>query len=99
MNRFLKALMLTLAPAIAAAQGSFQFDIPAGGLKESVEKFAGTVGGDVVFDAFAARDVHTQPVRGQMSPEAALNQMFSGTGLYYNYNAATRRVIVSSRKN
>jgi hypothetical protein len=64
-----------------------------------MDRFAATVGADVVFDAFAARDVRTQPVRGQMSPESALDQMLSGTDLYYRYNAAARRVILSSRRN
>ncbi|HZP88831.1 MAG TPA: STN domain-containing protein [Burkholderiales bacterium] len=100
-HRLAAVVSFVLAGASFAASPSpgFQFDIPAGGLKESMEKFAATVGGDVVFDAFAARDVHTQPVRGQMSPESALNQMLSGTSLYYRYDAGSRRVVISSRKN
>ena len=102
-RRLAAALLLAVSGSSFAAgtppASGFQFDIPAGGLKDSMEKFAATVGGDVIFDAFAARDVHTQPVRGQMSPESALNQMLSGTSLYYRYDAGSRRVVVSSRKN
>jgi hypothetical protein len=93
------ALLAVASASFAAADTGFNFDIPAGGLKESADKFAATVGGEVVFDAFAARDVRTQPVHGRMSPESALNQMFSGTHLYYRYDAGSRRVIISSRKN
>ncbi len=100
--RRLAAATLLAASGASFAAGSspnFPFDIPAGNLNDSMQKFAATVGGDVIFDAFAARDVHTQPVRGQMSPESALNQMLSGTSLYYRYNAESRRVVISSRKN
>jgi hypothetical protein len=97
--RLTAAALLVLAGLSFAADAGFSFDIPAGGLNDSMQKFAATVGGDVIFDSFAARDVRTQPVRGQMSPESALNQMLSGTSLYYRYNAAARRVIISSRKN
>lgn len=93
------AALFAFAGAAFAQTAGFHFDIPAGGLKDSMDRFASTVGADVIFDSFAARDVHTQPVRGQMSPEAALNQMLTGTSLYYRYNAATKRVLISSRKN
>ena len=100
-RRLAAAGLLAVSGASFAAGPSpnFAFDIPAGNLGDSMQKFAATVGGDVIFDAFAARDVHTQPVRGQMSPESALDQMLSGTSLYYRYSAESRRVVISSRRN
>ncbi len=100
-RRLAAIALLAVSGAGLAADPSpgFQFDIPAGNLSDSVQRFAATVGGDAIFDSFAARDVHTQQVHGQMSPESALNQMLSGTGLYYRYDAASRRVVISSRKN
>jgi len=100
-RRLAAIVLLAVSGASFGADPSpgFQFDIPAGNLNDSMQRFAATVGGDVVFDSFAARDVHTQPVRGQMSPESALNQMLSGTNLYYRYDAGSRRLVISSRRN
>jgi len=102
MKRILQLILLWAAlfgatAALAQSSPLFQFDIPAADLSTAVQKFAATIGGDAVFDAYAARSVHTQPVRGQMTPESALNQMFAGTGLYYRYDAGKRRVVVGKR--
>jgi hypothetical protein len=92
-------LALALISGLGQAQTSvtFTFDIPAGSLQASIQRFAGTIGGDAVFD-HTATSAQTRPVRGQMSPESALNEMLSGTGLSYRYNAAARRVVVSRRR-
>jgi len=102
MKRILQLLLVWAAlfgasAALAQPPQAFQFDIPAADLSTAVQKFAATIGGDAVFDNYAARGVQTHPVHGSMTPESALNQMLAGTGLYYHYNAASRRVVVSKR--
>jgi hemoglobin/transferrin/lactoferrin receptor protein len=92
------AVAAAVSAAAATSPGNFQFDIPSGPLAPSIERFAATIGGDAIFDHTAPQGVQTQPVRGPMTPESALNQMLSGTGLYYRYNATSRRVVISRRR-
>ncbi len=100
-QRFALALILLCGSASFAAgpaSTGFQFDIPAASLGVAMEKWAATIGGDVVFDAYSARVAQTRQVRGQMSPESALNQMLAGTDLSYTYNAVARRAVITRRR-
>src|ERR1044071_10262149 len=99
MERILQLILLWAAlfgasAALAQSSPMFQFDIPPADLPTAVQKFAATIGGDAVFDNYAARNARTQAVRGTMTAESALNQMLAGTGLTYRYNAVARRVVV-----
>lgn len=71
-----------LAPALAQQGASAPaYDLPAQPLNATVARIAGESGARISVDAELARGVTAAPVRGSLTPEAALQQALAGTGL------------------
>ncbi|TPG42869.1 TonB-dependent receptor [Sphingomonas koreensis] len=65
--------------AAQAAQAKQQFDIPAGPLPSSLAAWSAITGGSIGTGS-ALPPVTTHPVRGWLTPAAALDRMLAGTG-------------------
>jgi len=57
------------------------FDVPADAAEKTIKLFSQQAGREVLFSTELVRDIRTQPVKGELSPRVALDQMLSGTGL------------------
>ncbi|MEM1412953.1 MAG: TonB-dependent receptor, partial [Pseudomonadota bacterium] len=79
------ALALSTGMMVSAfAQDSkqtFAFQIPAQTMAEALVAFSSTTQQQVAADADAIRQIDSNPVRGDMTAETALQRMVSGTGL------------------
>ena len=64
-----------------SAEATQSFDIPAGDAPDTLAAFARQSGEQLVYLVDNVRGHTTQPVRGQLTPAAALQQMLAGTPL------------------
>ena len=69
-----------------ATQQQFGFEIPAGTLESVLLAFQKTSGLQVVIPNDAMRTVASPGVKGSYSPEQALRQILSGTGISYRFS-------------
>ncbi|HTO39582.1 MAG TPA: TonB-dependent receptor, partial [Rhizomicrobium sp.] len=76
--RLMAGASLAALGASAAAAGSF--DIPGGELKAALDSYARQTGVSLVVSDAALKGVQTPGVRGQLSDDAALSRLLSGTG-------------------
>lgn len=67
-------------PGIALADNQ-QYNIPAGSLATTLNKLAETGGLQLVYDTAIAGDLQSKGLNGKYSPEAALQQLLSNSGL------------------
>lgn len=67
--------------AIAAEPAAMPFDIPADIAARSLKVFAQQSGSEVIVGSDKDGRVQTRPVKGEMTPPAALDAMLAGTGL------------------
>lgn len=67
--------------AVAAGPGTVPFDIPADMAARSLKIFAQQSGSEVIVGSDQDGRVQTRPVKGEMTPPAALDAMLAGTGL------------------
>ena len=81
--------LLMLAANLAAAGIPQRFDIPAGDAKRALRQFTAQSGEEILYPADRLRGVRTQPVHDNLTPRAALEQMFAGTGLHVVEDAGT----------
>jgi len=72
------ACVLALATAAFAADKK-PFDIPAGTAEEALKQFMAQSGTDVVYPAEILRGVQTPALKGQMTPDEAIQQLLAGT--------------------
>ena len=72
--------------AVATQQQQIAFDIPAGTLESVLLAFQKTSGLQVVIPNDGMRTVASPGVRGSYSPEHALRQILSGTGISYRFS-------------
>ena len=86
--RTLRLLLSTLAlgvvlasPGRAADQIKKVYDLPAGEASSALKRFAEVSGRETLFAADAIRGVRTAAIRGEFSPQEALNKMLANTGL------------------
>ncbi|MBL9219517.1 MAG: TonB-dependent receptor [Opitutaceae bacterium] len=80
------AALLTLSAADAV---KMNFDLPAGPAGETLKAFARQAGREIVFAPQVVEAVNTQPVRGELEPKDALDQMLADTGLAATQDART----------
>ena len=71
---------------VATQQQQIAFDIPAGTLESVLLAFQKTSGLQVVIPNDGMRTVASPGVRGSYSPEHALRQILSGTGISYRFS-------------
>jgi len=57
------------------------FDVPADAAEKAIKLFSQQAGREVLFSTELVHDIRTQPVKGEMLPRVALDQMLSGMGL------------------
>jgi catecholate siderophore receptor len=74
-----------------AAAVTKRFDIPAGRLSAAIESFAQATGITVTDPGAVVGDVDSPGVTGNLSPEAALRRLLTGTGVTYRF--ATARAV------
>lgn len=82
--------LMSLAPALgqkALAQQSaaVSFSIAGGALDTALSRFGATSGMQVLYSSAVTKGLTTAGVSGSLSPEAALSQLLSGTGLTYRF--------------
>jgi len=85
---FTAVLMATavvmLLPMIATAEtDQYDFDISSQDVGDALEAFTEQTHYSMLYSIETIGSVHTQPVTGRYSPEAALNIMLENTGLIY----------------
>jgi outer membrane receptor protein involved in Fe transport len=78
----LKTAILTgaCAAAIATAAHAEEFNIASGDLKAALTTYARQTGVSVIVSGDAVKGVHTRGVQGNLSADAALTRILSGTG-------------------
>jgi hypothetical protein len=77
------ALGLCLLASISwSTEGQLRlFDLPRDTADKSLKRFSEQSGLEVIFSSRVAKAVRTSPVKGEMTPEQALETMLTGTGL------------------
>src|SRR5262245_25394879 len=65
------------------------FDIPPQPLSQALVQFSRTTGIQLFFNANLTRGINSPGVQGSLSPDAALSQLLSGSGLSYRFTNAT----------
>jgi hemoglobin/transferrin/lactoferrin receptor protein len=101
---FLAAAVLTVAegnPKVSHAQQStaarqYDFDIPSTPIAKAVNDIARIAGLAVVYRENNPIAGVGKPVKGRMSPEQALAQLLSGTGVRYQFSNATTVAIFAA---
>jgi iron complex outermembrane receptor protein len=91
-------LIASVVPAIAAAglSSTARFDIPAQPLQSAVVQFTQQAGIQITSAGDTLRDRRSTPVSGQLTAEAALTQLLSGTALDWRAVDANTVVIYLS---
>jgi iron complex outermembrane receptor protein len=90
MNNLKHILLATACAAFAAAPAvALQFDIPGGDLKTALDAYAKQAGVSLIVSADAVRGAKTDGVKADLSADAALTRILSGT--------ASRRVRIPVR--
>jgi hypothetical protein len=79
------ASALTLRPSRAAKPEKVALKISAGTAPVSLAEFVRQTGLQVLFDFDAIRNVTTREVTGQLGAAEALDQMFEGSGLMFEF--------------
>ena len=95
------AFALAALPQIGrAASGRMQFDIPGGPASESLRQFSAQTGDDVrlLYAADVVEGVRTKAVRGEMTPNEALNLVLADTPLQATQDPATGALVVAGRE-
>ncbi|BCJ90574.1 TonB-dependent receptor [Terrihabitans soli] len=74
----------------AIAQSAQSYSIPAGGLAAALNRFADTAQIQLVYDASITRGLRSPGLNGSFTPQQAIGQLLSGTGLGWQFaNANT----------
>jgi iron complex outermembrane receptor protein len=78
-----------------------EFSIPGGDLETALDSYTKMTGVTVIYSGDAVRSVRTKGARGELSPDAALSEILSGTGFipHHNTNSAITLVRVQSSEN
>ena len=99
----LAALVAGPIPSVAWAQtvgsavaGVRQFDIPAQPLRDALAQFGRQAGLPVSFATATSAGLRSQPVKGTMAPDEALNRLLGGTGASWRVSGGA--VIVEEAK-
>ena len=92
------ALGLASASSSRAADGIKQpYDLPAGEAATALKRFSEVSGRETLFAADAIRGVRTAAIRGEFSPQEALNTLLANTGLTATPDAKTGAFAVTKQ--
>ncbi len=83
--------------ALAASATAGTFDIPGGDLKFALDAYAQQTGVSLVVSETALKGVRTQGVRGQLSDDAALSRILTGTGFAIRRHEGSAVTIVRTQ--
>lgn len=82
---------------VADAGEALSFDIRAQDLSEALKAFARLTGWQLSFPSDLTKGLSGNPVRGRLSPTAALDALLSGTGLYWQ-KTGERTVVLTANE-
>lgn len=85
-----------VSPSIALAQQTVTYSIPAGSLDNALSRFGATSGVQVLYSSSVTQGLRSPGVSGNLSPQAALAQLLTGTGLNYRFTGPNSATIGSS---
>lgn len=87
----LVALVILCVPGFAQtkAEPKFSFDVPAGEAKPMLRQFATQAKREIVFPVQAVEGIKTNPVKGEMTAQEAVDQMLANTGLVASRDGKT----------
>ncbi len=74
---------------LAADNGKKSFDLPAGAAGETLKQFAKQAGREIVFAAEAVGTVNTNAVKGELTPQEAIDQLLADTRLVASQDTKT----------
>lgn len=74
-------LGVALCVAARAAEAKKTYDLPAAPADEALKRFAEVSDCETLFAADVVRDVRTNPVKGDYTPQEAIDALLAGTGL------------------
>ncbi|AYD04553.1 TonB-dependent receptor [Neorhizobium sp. NCHU2750] len=83
---------VTIGTTVVQAQQNVSYSIPASSLDTALTRFGATSGIQVLYSAALTEGLRSQGASGNLSPQAAITQLLSGTGLAYRFtgpNAVT----------
>lgn len=99
----LAALDLSAASAqqgqTAQRSTSFSFDLAAQPLDSALAQFGALTGIQVIYDSKLSRSIRSNPVKGEMSPKAALDRMLWSSGLLPRFTGDQTVTLTSSAAN
>jgi len=82
-------LGFSVLPALAADDGKKAFDLPSGAAGETLKQFARQAGREIVFAADVVGTVSTNAVKGELTPQEAIEALLADTGLVASQDAKT----------
>lgn len=92
-HRMLAVLMACwlalFAPAAQADEPRYFFDIPSGDAKPMLREFATQAKREIVFAIESVDRIRTRAVKGEMTAQAAIDQMLANTGLVAGHDPKT----------
>jgi outer membrane receptor protein involved in Fe transport len=88
----------TCAVLLASAAWSVDFNIPAGDLESALNAYTSTTGVDLIVATDAIKGVRTRGASGEISPDAALSRLLSGTGFHAQRQPSGAIAIISGRQ-
>jgi outer-membrane receptor for ferric coprogen and ferric-rhodotorulic acid len=94
-SALLLASLTVATPAIAQerAQAATSFNVPRASVQEALRQFAEKTGLQIVYASELAKTGESGGVSGNLTPDAALARILTGTGLSFRYVNATTIVI------
>lgn len=92
----LAASGLLVVAAIAHAETAQPFNIPAQPLSSALTRFSSTTGLQVLYEGDTAGHIQAPALKGNYTPEAALQKLTQGTGLSYRYSNADTVTLVKA---
>src|SRR6185437_11862957 len=95
MHRRLKAVLATTASfaLFAGAAAAKEFNIPDGDLGTALNAYMAQSGAALVISLDAVKGVRTRGVKGDLSPDAALSRILSGTGFTTQHDSGVIAVV------
>ena len=74
-----------------------EFSIPGGDLEAALDSYTKMTGVTVIYSGDAIRSVKTKGAKGELSPDAALTEILSGTGFVSHHNANSAITLVRTQ--
>jgi len=99
-TNYLKAAALGGASVIVLGANAYamQYNIPSGNLKSALDAYAAQTHVSLIVSGAAVEDVHTAGAKGELTADAALSRILTGTGFVSYRNAAGEIGIVPGER-